>query len=187
MSHVLDLDETARKLVLLQHYCAGSREYCRVRMVGSENDIGNYEYDNYWGWTKGIVSNYLLECSIKLRVIQDTFYSDYAEFKKMDKEACGKLEIGNIEKGNFELNLRETSNKIIHAKNVTPTWVNAKENEIEFQYWDGKYALSGFKNKQEWKLILNVSDWARALESFIELFKTTDNSHYLGQDFINEK
>jgi len=181
MSHSIDLDGILEKLVLLQHYSLGSKSYCEDRSVGSEKDIGDYELDKYWGWTKGIVSNFILECSIKQRVIQDTFKDSESMFKTLDKNACEGLIIGEITKGNFELTLRESCNKIIHAVNVVPSW---NTENPEFHYWSGKYHLTGMYNKLEWKITLDIYQWAKAYEKFIELFESTDEFHDLGQDFI---
>lgn len=187
MSHSIDLDGISEKLVLLQHYCFGSKQYCEDRLSGSIEDVGNYEFDKYWGWTKGIVSNYILECSIKQRVIQDTFKDNFTEFSQMDQKACERLKIGKIILGDFDLSLRETCNKIIHAVNVIPMWNKEMKDSTEFQYWNGKYRLSGVHFKNKWELVLDIYQWSKAYEIFIDLFEETDNYHYLGQDFINSK
>ncbi|BAX81339.1 hypothetical protein [Labilibaculum antarcticum] len=192
MSHFIDLDGILEKLVLLQHFSYGSERYCSDRLIGSIEDQGGYEEDNYWGWTKSLVSNYILECSIKLRVIQDTFNVNYSiiqdsntgkdiNLNLFDQKACNKLIIGEIIKGNFKLNLRESCNKIIHAVNVKPLWAKSSNNGIEYQYWNGKIQLTGAHGKSKWLMILDVAQWARAYENFIELLEGTD--HYLGQDF----
>lgn len=192
MSHSVDLDGILEKLVLLQHFSFGSEEYCRDRLIGSIEDQGGYEEDNYWGWTKSITSNYILECSIKLRVIQDTFNINDRVLEDsnsgtdinlnlFDQKACNKLIIGEIVYGNFKLSLRESCNKIIHAVNVKPLWVRNSNNGIDYQYWNGKIQLTGAHGKTKWQMILDVAQWARAYENFIELLEKTD--HYLGQDF----
>ncbi len=192
MSHAIDLDGILEKLVLLQHFNFGSERYSSDRLVGSIKDDGAYEEDKYWGWTKNIVSNYILECSIKLRVIQDTFNVSHGiipdcitgkdiNLNLFDQKACDKLIIGEITQGNFKLSLRESCNKIIHAVNVKPLWAQSSNSGIEYQYWNGKIQLTGAHGASKWQLILDVAQWARAYENFIELLERTD--HYLGQDF----
>lgn len=192
MSHSIDLDGILEKLVLLQHFSFGSDGYCRDRLIGSIEDQGEYEEDKYWSWTKSIVSNYILECSIKLRVIQDTFKVNDGvipdsntgkdiNLNLFDQKACNKLIIGEIIQGDFKLNLRESCNKIIHAVNVKPLWERRSNNRIEYKYWNGKIQLTGAHGKSKWQIILDVAQWARAYENFIELLDETD--HYLGQDF----
>ena len=185
MSHSIDLDGISEKLILLQHYSLGSKKYCEERFIGGAKDTGNYELDKYWSWTKGIVSNYILECSIKLRVIQDTFRKSSQELKLFDGKACKNLTIGIITTGNFKLNLRETSNKIIPALNVKPIWIIVKTEKSDFQYWTGEFELSGNHNGKDWVIKLNVYEWAKAFENFIELFESSELEYELGQDFLN--
>jgi len=88
MSHELNLEGVLEKLILIQHFAYGSKEYCRERLIGSEKDIGNGEFDEYWTWAKGLISSYILECSVRVRVLLDTV-SDKPEANEIaliDKE-----------------------------------------------------------------------------------------------------
>ena len=69
MSHELGLETTYEKLVLLEHFAHGSQSYCVARLAGSEHDAGDEAIDAYWSWVKGIVSAYLIECSVRLRML----------------------------------------------------------------------------------------------------------------------
>ena len=71
MSYAIDFDALDEKLFLLQQISLASEKYCEEDMVGSELDHGDSNFDIYWGWIKGIVSNYLIECAIKTRIFQD--------------------------------------------------------------------------------------------------------------------
>lgn len=187
MSHSIDIDGVTEKLIILQHYSLGSQKYCKERFTGGTKDVGNYEFDKYWSWTKSLVSNYILECSIKLRVIQDTFRKTSKELNLFDDKACQNLTIGVIITGNFKLSLRETSNKIIHALNVIPIWSKIDDENHDFQYWNGEFKLSGNHLGKEWKIRLNIYEWSKAFENFIELFESSDLEHELGQDFLNNE
>jgi hypothetical protein len=81
--------------------------------------------------------------------------------------------------------LRETSNKIIHALNVKPIWTIVKNEKSDFQYWNGEFELSGNHNGKDWVIKLNVYEWAKAFENFIELFESSELEYELGQDFLN--
>jgi len=185
MSHQLDLEGVLEKLVIIQHFAHGSKEYCRERMIGSEKDQGNAEFDNYWMWAKGIISSYILECSVRVRVLLDTVSDkpEAQEITKIDTESVLGLSLGNVVKGNFDLSIRESCNKIIHAKKVVPVWATAIDKGIEFQYWSGDFNLSGTKGNDEWQITLHVASWAKAVERFLERIDSIDLTFYIGQDW----
>jgi hypothetical protein len=148
MSHQLDLVAVCEKLFLLQHLAYGSERYCALRLPGSEQDQGDGAIDEYWSWVKGIVSSYLLECAVRIRVLQDTvnLREDGGKLAGFDANACVGLKIATIVSGDFPLSIRETCNKIIHAMKVIPEFSKSRGAEIEFKYWVGDYRLSGAKN-----------------------------------------
>jgi len=185
MSHILNLEVVVENLVILQHFAAGSEQYCRDRLIGSENDIGDGAYDEYWSWIKGLVSAYTLESSIRLRVLLDSV-ADKPEADKipnLDTDARSGLVIGKVIDGKFKLTLRETCNKIIHAKKVIPVWLTGIERGIEFKYWSGDYDLSGTKGKESWRLLLHVGGWARCVERFLAKAESAELTSYVGQDW----
>ena len=185
MSHQLDLDGVLEKLTLLQHFSHGSERYCRERLVGSVHDAGNGALDEYWGWVKGLVSAYTLECSIRLRVLLDTVAGkpEANKIASLDTVARSGLVIGKVLKGEFELTLRETCNKIIHAKKVIPVWATGIEGDVEFKYWSGDYELSGTKGEKSWRLLLHVAPWARSVERFLAEADLAEVTLYVGQDW----
>ena len=129
MSHQLDFNGILEKLILLEHFSFGSKGYCKLRLVGSDKDIGDQEFDDYWGWVKSIVSNYTIECAIKFRILQDTIRGkkDIIKLENLDSKACDGVSIGKVLNGSFKISLRETSNKIIHAKSVIPQWATTED------------------------------------------------------------
>lgn len=139
-------------------------------MTGSNKDQGDQEFDEYWSWVKGIVSNYAIECAIKFRILQDTIHGkdDIVKFEELDSESCLGLTIGEVSKGTFKLSLRETSNKIIHAKRVVPQWVVSKTNNKKFKYWSGEVELCGERGSEQWKIMLNIAIWAQAMQQFLK-------------------
>jgi hypothetical protein len=185
MSHHLDIDGMSEKIILLQHFVYGSKTYCLRRLPGSVQDTGQGEFDKYWGWVKAIASNYTIECAIKFRIIQDTLEEkdNNINWNDLDKKSCNGLIIGTIQKGKFSLNLRESCNKIIHATRVVPVWSSDSIDDVEYNYWSGCVELHGEKQKKEWLLILNISEWAEAMENFIDLLEQLDASHDIGQDW----
>jgi hypothetical protein len=185
VSHHLDLEGISKKLVFLQHFAHGSEQYCRERLIGSDYDTGNGALDEYWGWVKGLVSAYALECSIRLRALLDTV-TDKPEADKLislDAAARAGLVIGQVIDGKFELTLREISNKIIHARKVIPVWATGIERDVEFKYWGGNYDFSGTKGDESWRLILHIAPWARSVERFLMEAESAELTLYVGQDW----
>jgi hypothetical protein len=185
MSHQLDLDGVLEKLVLLQHFAYGSKDYCRERLTGSEKDVGDGELDEYWAWVKGITSSYLLECAIRLRVLLDIIATGEHAGKVdgMDATARSGLVIGKILEGEFELTVREVCNKIIHARNVVPVWESDTQQESGFRYWSGSLELAGKKSGRDWRLLLHVAPWARSLQRFLDEAESQEMTLYVGQDW----
>jgi hypothetical protein len=186
VSHHLDIDGILEKLILLQHFSAGSRSYCAERVLGSELDQGDGEFDEYWGWLKGIVCASTLECSIKFRVLLDstTGEVDQKLFDALDQKARSGLLLGAVMQGNFELTLRELSNKIIHATHVIPEWERSTTEGIEFKFWSGTLELSGNRNGKPWCLRLCISSWARAMQQFLSYSESEEAFRYVGQDWF---
>ena len=186
MSHNIDIGGVLEKLVLLQHFSSGSRSYCAERLAGSIQDQGNSELDEYWGWVKGIVCSYTLECSIKLRVLQDSVKKDthQKQIDTLDENARQGLLLAVVIVGDFELTLRELSNKIIHATRVVPEWESGYINDIEFKFWNGTLALSGERNGKPWELKLHTFQWALAMQRFLSSTDSEDTFMYVGQDWF---
>ncbi len=186
MSHHLDIDGILEKLILLQHFSAGSRSYCAGRLIGSELDQGDGEFDEYWGWVKGIVCSDTLECSIKFRVLQDSTAGeiDRERFDALDEKSRVGLDVGAATHGDFELTLRELSNKIIHATRVVPEWQCSTVDGTEFKFWSGTLALSGERGGKPWDLRLNVSAWAHAMQRFLSDSESEEAFRYVGQDWF---
>jgi hypothetical protein len=185
MSHELDIEGIFEKLVLLQHFAYGSEQYCRDRLIGSEQDAGDGELDEYWGWVKGLISAYTLECSIRVRILMDTIAEkpEADKLNSLDSASRSGLELGQLVDGKFELTVRETCNKIIHARKVIPVWVTGLERDVEFRYWSGDYDLSGSKGNENWRLILHVAPWAKSVERFLSEARSAELTLYVGQDW----
>lgn len=71
---------------------------------------GDYEWWEYTGLLKSIVSNTVIESAIKIRMIQDFIKhgDDEVDLTKMDSEAREGLLIGSFENSDLPLTLRES-------------------------------------------------------------------------------
>ncbi|MCP5270135.1 MAG: hypothetical protein H6932_02780 [Burkholderiaceae bacterium] len=185
MSHLLDFIGFEEGLVVLEHFAHGSRRYCANRRVGGKLDQGEDQLDKYWSWLKGTVGAKVLECAIKFRVLCDTAGSGEGKSKvrALDAAACAERTLCTISEGNFEVSLRELSNKIIHATHVVPVWGRSRQGGATFKYWSGQLELSGTHQRKAWKLSLNVSEWAAAMQHFLHEAEANELTTYIGQDW----
>ena len=189
MSHFLDFISFEERLVVIEHFAHGSRSYCASRRVGSKFDQGDDQLDQYWSWLKGTVGAHVLECAIKFRVLCDTAGSGEgkSKVKALDEAACAERTLCTISEGDFDVSLRELSNKIIHAIHVVPVWVTARQRGTSFKYWGGQLQLSGANQRKAWKLSLNVSVWAVAMQHFLHHAESGELTMYIGQDWYPKR
>lgn len=185
MSHAIDFDGLQEKLFLLRHLSLGSEAYCGEEEIGSEADICEGEFDFYWGWMKVVLSNYLIECAVKLRMVQEfcTNNGYEEELKQFEESALEGLEIGIVYQGNFQLSVRETTNKIIHATRAT---INFKESEgaiRAFKHWDGYFHLYGRRSSSGWHVAVAINSWAKAVASYLDELHSSELTIYMGQDW----
>jgi hypothetical protein len=187
MSYVINFDELDGNLFLLQQLVLASENYCSQEMIGSDLDIGDGKLDVYWGWVKGIVSDYLVDCAIKTRIFQDYLSENEntinLDSAKADLESRKNLTIGIIHEGSFELTLRESCNKIIHAKKSIPSWSEKEKAGKVFKYWNGSFDLYGSKGNRNWHLELRVGDWAKAMSLYHDMLDSSEGRIYVGQDW----
>ncbi|MBB6088662.1 hypothetical protein [Wenzhouxiangella marina] len=184
MSHAIDFDGLHEKLFLLRHLSLGSEAYCRQEGIGSDADIGEGEADAYWGWLKALLGNYLIECAVKLRMIQEfcTASGFEEELVNFERSALEGLELGLIHEGDFALSVRETTNKIIHATRATIDFVPTVDTPA-FRHWDGYYHLYGKKGTHNWHLSLAVYSWSKAVSAYLDELQFSELTLYMGQDW----
>jgi hypothetical protein len=185
MSHLLPLEEVFHKLLLLEHLAYGSKYYCERRLAGSSLDQGDAALDEYWSHVKHTVSSYVIECAVSIRIFQDTVKDpeDQAKLASFDDLACSQFTIGKIICGSFDLSLRETCNKIIHARRAIPQWESGESQNTEFTFWNGDYRLSGTHREKPWELILHIPLWAGAMSVFLDKAEEAELTLYIGQDW----
>jgi hypothetical protein len=181
MPHSVDIDGIHESLFLLQNLCSASAPFCKQHKIGryAERAV-DFGWDYYFGWLKSSLCNHLIQCSIKMRIIQD-FLGEYdkdLDFVALDNDVLKGLRIGQFHAGNDRLTLREACNKIIHATEVTLDWKQiTKKNETE--YWSGILWLTGTKGHSRWKLELRVSEFCRALFRLLAELENRVDWHHL--------
>jgi hypothetical protein len=171
MSHFFDLMGMYQQLFRLSHLASGAKEYGRYRML-EEGEI-DYESDwsVYYTHIRNFISSDLIELAAKVRVAQDSMLDSIGEkeLRELDSDATRGLSIGSV-KGSFDLTLRESCNKIIHAKQFEIGIASARNRspEYTYNYWNGLCMLSGVQGRKPWSVDLNVVEWCNAMESFTE-------------------
>lgn len=173
MTHSLDFVGLNEKLFLLRHFVAGNKEFSRREQhyQGTQTSASE-DWDNYAGRLRYILSNDLIEIAAKLRVIQDTVASQVAPayLRELDIACMNGRNIGTVLTGDFNLTLRESCNKIIHATTFNLVFQNARSTVPRhlYSYWNGICQFSGIHSKKHWRVALDVYRWADAMDYFVE-------------------
>ena len=118
MTHILDLSGANERLFLLRQLVLSSRDYCKRELLYSGDDKhGDGDWGVYWGRLQFLVSKYLLESAISLRILQDTLSKQLTQsvLREMERDFSINSRLGEVLSGTFDLTLRETCNKIVHA------------------------------------------------------------------------
>jgi hypothetical protein len=171
MTHSIDFKGIEERLFLIQSVVLSSRAYCEERDIG--RTVGRYgegTWSDYSYRLQGLISDYAIECAIKTRMVQDFVAagSTDIDLASADAEARDGFDIGVVHSGSFDLTVRESCNKIIHATNVELGWTSAnlRKSKKKIEYWGGSYHLRGKQGKSTWHVELDMRPWAIAMENF---------------------
>ena len=109
MTHSIDFDSIDARLFTLHHAVLGSKPFCE-RFKISRGSVQPFEYEwwQYFGNIKALVSGTMIDAAIKIRMLQDIGRAEDDEFdaNALQLEASKDLEIGSIE-GGGTLSLRQ--------------------------------------------------------------------------------
>lgn len=180
MPHNINPDEISQSIFILQNLCLASHSFCQKYQVNeySESDQ-EFNWDYYYGWLRLLVSEHLLQCAIKIRVIEDIVRENNQEvnFEEIGKNAQIDLVLGNLYGDKNILTVREACNKIIHALEFSVVFTPIDHNQHQDQgphFWSGIVILRGKKKKAKWELHLCVEKFCIALCRFL-----SDIEHYI--------
>jgi len=175
VGHPIDFGSIEEKLFLIQQLACASQENAKWKSsyLNAQKEEEwqvtdlQIELEDNLALTESLISSYMIECAVKTRIFQDHFTEEHFEcgFSSFDKDAIDSVDgnIGTVLNGKFALSLRESCNKIIHAKKFSLI----KENEdLNVFYWNGLCHLVGTFQKKEWKIELNVRNWAAAINYY---------------------
>ena len=186
MTHSIDFDSIEARLFTLHHTVLGSKAFCeRFKIARSADHPLEYEWWQYFGHLKALVSTTMIDAAIKIRMLQDIGRAENDEFDAtaLQAEASRGLDIGIFE-GGGALSLRESCNKIVHATGAKLVWQDAGSGSDAFEYWTGVYRLFGVTRAgKEWVVRVNVPDWCVAMMRFNATFQERiDWAHVLKWD-----
>jgi hypothetical protein len=171
MPHSLNTDKVHQSIFILKNLCLASHSFCKKYEI-SENSENEKEFtwDYYYGWLRVLVSENLLECAVKVRVLQDVVQEEEVSLQELDKEARIGLDLGSLYGDSNLLTVREACNKVIHATEVSLDWIPVDDkSEVDEapHFWSGVVKLRGKKGKLSWELALNVENFCIALSRFL--------------------
>lgn len=173
MTHSFDFVGLDEKLFLLRHIIAGNKEFSRreQQYQGTQANPSN-DWDEYAARMRYIISNDLIEIAAKFRVMQDTALQQVSReyLRDLDRSSIGSKGVGSVLSGDVDLSLRESCNKIIHAKNFALVFQNARSTVPRhlYSYWNGICQLSGAQGKSNWRIALDVYRWSDAMSGFLQ-------------------
>lgn len=169
MPHIVDFDSIEQKLFNLQHLCYGSRRACEHYRINRETEAASdYEWFEYSGILKTIISTTMIEAAIKLRMVQDFSRAEMEDEETVDwdlieAESVAGLNIGSIVGSPTALSLRESCNKTIHATEALLKWDAITVETGSVEYWTGVYRLWGAKNSVPWHVEIDVPAWCNGM------------------------
>jgi hypothetical protein len=172
MSHSFDFMGLSEKLFLLRHLASGTREFCKKNQLIE----GPIDYEDDWSMyylrMRSMVSSKLIELAANIRIVEDTckHQDTYSDIRDLDALCRDNQPIGVVHQGDFELTLRESCNKIIHATEFDLSIASAKSSTpyFRYSYWDGRCVLKGVHSNKPWNIELNIIEWCGAIDCFMD-------------------
>ena len=173
MTHILDLSGSYEALFQLRHLVSGSREFCKGELLHfGDDDYTPEEWESYQNQLHFLVSRTLISSAINFRVLQDTLRSQSSarELNQTEEDLAltSDLDLGEVLEGEFDLTLRESCNKIIHATDFNLLFREARTGKPSkwYSYWNGQIRAVGVQGKKKWSLLLNVTNWCNAVDNY---------------------
>ena len=174
MSHFFDLFGMYQQLFRLSHLAAGSQKYAQRKELDLGNDDdAQSDWGTYYIHIRTAVSNDLIELATKARIAQDAMldHLEISDVEEIDRNSIGQKPIGSVVIGSFDLSIRESCNKIIHAKKVELS-IDQSRNvnpACTYSYWNGHCKLSGTsQGGKNWEIELDVFEWCQSMTAFAE-------------------
>ena len=176
MPHAISIHSVEEHIFLLNQLATSSLTYVgelRANFVYEKPEEWmcsefEVEFMGYQGQLESLVSDYLIQCATRTRIIQDTWKVDWEGDYDPDKEAYEKfIGVAKCIEGKVKLSIREICNKIIHTTRFELEYVDLEQEG--FKYWNGKCHLHGSQRGEPWHVELNVKQWGFALQYYYQV------------------
>lgn len=175
MPHAFDFDSVEARLLTLHHVALGSQPFCaRFKVDRISDPPGEYEWWEYTGHLKSLVSSTLIDAAVKIRMLQDfaKHEDEELDLDAMQTNAVQGLRIGSVPPANGTISLRQSCNKIIHATGARLIWRESPSDSKKYEYWTGAYHLFGSgQSGANWEVVIDVPDWCTAMIRFNKDFQ----------------
>lgn len=167
MSHLFGIDDIKEKIMILSSLSMSGEEFCCRYAMGSNEHHKVYNLATYTKTTKHIVSNYMIDISVKLRSVVDALRSSGTEsILDTDVKAynSGTCADGKSKDKDF----RFICNKIIHADSFNLNFVGNKKYHDDMVWWSGEITVSGRYQNKKWEFFFSVLDWCDSIVEFLD-------------------
>jgi hypothetical protein len=198
MPHKVNIDSIYENIFLLVNVCFGAKAFAKSRDLSYQNEDEVLGGHFYYGWLQAVVSEKLIDTSIKSRIVFDIVMSQQREFEEdgsgygfdlpeADERICAEYNIGCLY-GDGTVSLRDACNKIIHAEGISYSleagdeehdFDEEREEKREWKYWDGVVAFSGQRGPKRWQFDLHVNDFCFALAELLLFLEDNVDWHRL--------
>lgn len=168
MSHYFGIEELRAKLVTVTGLALSGEEFCKRYRMGSPECYKVYNITDYTTLTKTIVSNNLIEISVKVRCLVDVLKSQGVNFpieKSITICGAGKCADGEQKTKGF----RFICNKIIHADSFNLDFIGRKSLPKDMVWWSGEVTVSGTYQGEKWEFFFSILDWCDEVIAFLKV------------------
>jgi len=166
MSHYFNVEEIRTQLMIVTGMALSGEELCKRYRMGSRDNYKTYSLDEYKNLTKRIVSNILIETSVKTRYLLDSL--DKTTAKSTTNKTIKIHNSGAQSDGkNENVDFRFICNKIIHAKSFNIDLVGKHSLPEEMVWWSGEITIAGDFNGKSWEFFFFALDWCDAVSEFL--------------------
>jgi hypothetical protein len=152
----------------------------RIDRISEEDEEFGWWY--YLGWLKSTVSETLIESAIKFRVLQDFLMEgeiNRFDFNSIENRSLTDISIGRFLPDLTPLSIREACNKIIHAKEVSLTWIWDEDDNGKYEFWNGDVHLEGEMRREGWECELYVTEFCIAVERMLSILSESVDWHHI--------
>lgn len=171
MSHYFGIEEIRAKLIVVTGLALSGEEFCKRYRMGSDEYHKTYNLTDYTTLTKTIVSNNLIEMSVKVRCLVDALSSQGIIFpveKSITTYGPGSCaDVKKKTKG-----FRFVCNKIIHADGFNLDFIGRKSLPKEMVWWSGDVTVSGNYQGEKLEFFFSILDWCDEIMEFLKMAET---------------